>query len=132
MVLPLLVLPFITLIFWVLDGGKSHNSQGQPQTIKKGLNLELPAAYLKEDKSLNKLSYYEKAASDSTKLEKLIKNDSYYNQQKKLDMEKTTLSDATKPSSLQYNQKLSTQESKLNTSPYNRNATTDPNVAKVY
>jgi len=132
MVLPLLVLPFITLIFWILDGGKSNNTQAQPQTIRKGLNLELPAAYLKEDKSLNKLSYYEKAASDSAKLEKLIKNDPYYNQQKKLATEETTLADASKQSSLQYIQKLSTQDSKLNTSPYNRNATTDPNVAKVY
>jgi len=133
MVLPLLVLPFITLIFWVLDGGKSHNTQAQAQTIKKGLNLELPAAYLKEDKALNKLSYYEKAASDSAKLEKYIKNDPYYNQQKKLATEEKTVADATKPSSLKINQNTSPQNSKLNTSIYDRDATTtDPNVAKVY
>ena len=40
--------------------------------------MELPNANLKDDKPLDKLSYYEKAASDSAKLEELMKNDPYY------------------------------------------------------
>jgi conjugative transposon TraM protein len=76
--LPLLTLPFITLLFWLLDGGKGKDAQAQPSLAPKGLNLELPAAYLPAEKPLNKLSYYEKAASDSAKLEKLLKNDPYY------------------------------------------------------
>lgn len=77
LVLPLLMVPFITLIFWLLDGGKVKETQAQAHLIPKGLNLELPTAYL-DDKPLNKLSYYEKAASDSVRLEKLIKSDPYY------------------------------------------------------
>jgi conjugative transposon TraM protein len=76
--LPLLTLPFITLLFWLLDGGKGKDAQAQPSLARKGLNLELPTAYLPEEKPLNKLSYYEKAASDSARLEKLLKNDPYY------------------------------------------------------
>ncbi len=49
LVLPLLVLPFITLLFWALGGGKLSDAQAQPQTAKEGLNIELPDAYLKDD-----------------------------------------------------------------------------------
>ena len=72
LVLPVLVLPFVTLMFWVLGGGKAGDAGAQAQI---GLNMNLPGAYLKEDKPLDKLSYYEKAASDSLKLEKLMKDD---------------------------------------------------------
>jgi conjugative transposon TraM protein len=40
--------------------------------------MDLPDAYLKEDKPLDKMSYYDKAASDSSKLEELMKNDPNY------------------------------------------------------
>ncbi len=83
--LPILVLPFITLMFWALGGGKVNDAQAQQPTTKEGLNLELPDAYLKDDKTLDKLSYYEKAASDSAKLEELMKNDPYYKQHKNLE-----------------------------------------------
>lgn len=76
MVLPLLVLPFMTLMFWALGGGKV--SQADAQNTKKGFNMQLPGANLKDDKPLDKLSYYEQAASDSLKLEQQIKNDPYY------------------------------------------------------
>lgn len=75
-VLPLLVLPFLTLMFWVLGGGKvKHAEAQQPQ---EGLNTQLPGANLKDDKPLDKLSYYEKAASDSLRLQQLMENDPYY------------------------------------------------------
>lgn len=76
MVLPLLVLPFMILMFWVLGGGKVNNADAQQ--AQNGLNMQLPGANLKDDKPLDKLSYYEKAASDSLKLQQLMENDPYY------------------------------------------------------
>lgn len=35
MVLPLLVLPFITFMFWALGGGKVSNTQAQPEMPRK-------------------------------------------------------------------------------------------------
>src|SRR4051812_6337937 len=76
--LPLLVLPFVTLLFWTLGGGKASNGQAHQTDPKQGLNTQLPDANLKEDKPLDKLSYYEKAASDSARRKGLIKDDPYY------------------------------------------------------
>jgi conjugative transposon TraM protein len=76
LVLPLLVLPFLTLMFWGLGGGRvNHVEAQQPH---EGLNMQLPGANLKDDKPLDKLSYYEKAASDSLKLQQLMERDPYY------------------------------------------------------
>src|SRR5437764_1157157 len=73
LVLPLLMVPFLTMAFWALGGGKgnpSGNAHGQ-----SGLNLQLPSAHLKEDKSETKLTDYEKADQDSLKRESLRNND---------------------------------------------------------
>ena len=75
LVLPALVLPFITLAFWALGGGSGNRSQ-KPVT-SAGLNLQLPKAHLKDDKSENKLSFYEQADEDSIKLGKEINNDPF-------------------------------------------------------
>ena len=77
LILPLLVLPFMTLMFWSLGGGKVENTEAQP-VMNKGFNMDLPDAYLKDDKPLDKMSYYDKAAFDSSKLEELMKNDPNY------------------------------------------------------
>ncbi|MEO7983261.1 MAG: conjugative transposon protein TraM, partial [Bacteroidota bacterium] len=74
--MPLLVLPFMTLMFWALGGGKVDRAIAQDPL--KGYNMQLPGANLENDKPLDKLSYYEKATSDSLKLEQQIKNDPYY------------------------------------------------------
>lgn len=79
MVLPILTLPFLTLLFWSLGGGKVA-SAGTEAKAQSGFNLSLPEAILNEDKTLTKMSYYEKAAADSQKLKELIKNDPYYKQ----------------------------------------------------
>lgn len=64
LVYPLLVLPFVTLAFWALDGGKSTaQTAGQQQ----GLNHQLPQAHLPGG-SLDKMSLYRKAESDSAAL----------------------------------------------------------------
>jgi conjugative transposon TraM protein len=75
--LPLLVLPFITLMFWALVARKAKgNDQQNPK--HSGLMMSLPEAFFKEDKELNKLSYYQKADADSARLRELIAKDPYY------------------------------------------------------
>ena len=73
--IPLLVLPFITLAFWALGGGKVTQTS-EPTSL--GLNRELPGIHLKDEKPLDKMSYYDQAALDSAKLKELKKNDPYY------------------------------------------------------
>lgn len=132
LVLPLLVLPFITLMFWALGGGKFNDAQAQQQTAKGGLNLELPDAYLRDDKTLDKLSYYEKAASDSAKLEELMKNDPYYLQNRHEKMDEQSLSNDTLLPTVQQKQDFSIRRNGLNTSPYNNHNYSDANEEKVY
>lgn len=77
--LPLLVLPFLTMFFWALGGGKVNPAEAKADTTK-GFNMNLPDAVLKGGKDLNKLSYYDKAAADSVKLMEQMKSDPYYHQ----------------------------------------------------
>ena len=110
LVLPLMVIPFLTMAFWALGGGQS----GQAVTTGKqtGLNLNLPDAGLKDDNMTNKLSFYEKADKDSMKLEELMRNDPYY--KKKQDTGQSfgnELEQLTQNTASKYNQRL-------NTSPY--------------
>jgi conjugative transposon TraM protein len=130
MVLPLLVLPFVTLLFWSLGGGNTNEVQAQPTSAKPGLNMELPDVHLKDDKPLDKLSYYEKAASDSAKLEEQMKNDPYYLQTKNREGNGTYMADSI-PASIKDHPKNAYGSSNLNTSPYG-NHYQDPNEAKVY
>lgn len=75
LVLPLLVIPFLTLAFWALGGGKGKTENRAATT---GLNLELPAAHHKEEKLFDKLSFYEKARQDSLQLSAWKRNDPYF------------------------------------------------------
>jgi len=75
--LPLLVFPFVTLMFWALVARKAKGNQ-PPEQARSGLMTSLPEAFFKEDKALNKLSYYQKAAADSARLRELIAKDPYY------------------------------------------------------
>lgn len=123
MVMPLLVLPFMTLMFWSLGGGKMDNVNAQD--VKKGFNMQLPGANLKDDKPLDKLSYYEKAASDSLKLEQQIKNDPYYKMSLDTDTITSHFMDTSMPGI-----KYSDAVKKVNTK--TGSGYTDPNEAKVY
>ena len=129
-VLPLLVLPFVTLLFWALGGGNANDVQAQQTSTKPGLNMELPNANLKDDKPLDKLSYYEKATLDSARLEEMMKNDPYYLQKLSAERSDVFINDSI-PASIKYNPKPSYGSTNLNTSPYN-NHYQDPNEAKVY
>lgn len=77
LVLPILVLPFITLLFWLGGGGKIDAADFS-ETKQKGLNIKLPNANLKEVTVLDKMSHYELAALDSAKVAELIKKDPNY------------------------------------------------------
>lgn len=77
MVLPLLVTPFVTMIFWALGGGQG--TPVQAQEFKSGLNTELPGAHFdKEDELWDKFALYEQAKRDSLKYEEARRNDPYY------------------------------------------------------
>lgn len=80
LILPLLTLPFITMIFWALGGGKGSDVAAQNTGLQNGLNLKLPDAKLKSDKGLDKLSFYRLAALDSLKLLQEKKSDPYWNE----------------------------------------------------
>jgi len=66
MVLPLLVLPFVTMGFWALGGG-SKNTVTAVQS-GHGLNTVLPDAELKAKEEPDKMSLYDQAQRDSVKL----------------------------------------------------------------
>jgi conjugative transposon TraM protein len=110
LVLPLLVIPFLTMAFWALGGGKGNAGKTDIQTA--GLNLNLPDAKLKNDDDENKLSFYEKAEKDSIKLMEQMRNDPFYNSSKdSLAAQVNQIEQMTMSSASKYNQRL-------NTSPY--------------
>jgi conjugative transposon TraM protein len=76
-VLPLIILPFLTLLFWLLGGGQNKTTS---KGSGKGLNLQLPSPDLSEKPSLEgltKLRLYALAAQDSVHRRKMRRKDSY-------------------------------------------------------
>lgn len=106
--LPLLVIPFVTLAFWAAGGGKGEIEK---QSNPMGLNMQLPGAHLKDDKGENKLSFYEAAEKDSARFREEIKNDPLFQRA------------APKDTNLQYGNKT------FDLKPGNYK---DPNEEKVY
>lgn len=126
-VLPLLVLPFITMIFWALGGGKENKLEAQSVSRHSGLNLKLPDAKLKSDKGYDKLSFYKQAALDSEKIYKERKLDPYWN--------KYSLSNKQNKNPLDLNQNRLNPNSFLNSELGNSlkgSDNVDANEAKVY
>lgn len=77
MALPLLVMPFVVMIFWALGGGKG--TAAPVVQASSGLNMEIPFAHFdKEDEQWDKFSLYERAKHDSVKYEEAKRNDPYY------------------------------------------------------
>lgn len=76
LVLPLIIIPLISLLFWALGIGK------QPDKVTsdaKGLNTEMPTAKLDSTAQVDKLSIYQKVHKDSIKLSELEKYDGFGN-----------------------------------------------------
>ncbi|MBW8334461.1 MAG: conjugative transposon protein TraM [Prolixibacteraceae bacterium] len=126
LVLPMLLLPFMTLMFWSLGGGKVESTDAQP-LMKKGFNMELPDAYLREDKPLDKMSYYDKAAVNSAKLGELMRNDPNYRKYNSMNVEIDGIPTEDVPVLENYSGK-----STLMTSPYGSGISRDSNEIKVY
>ncbi|MFM9910318.1 MAG: conjugative transposon protein TraM [Chitinophagaceae bacterium] len=110
LVLPVLVIPFLTMAFWALGGGQS---QQKLNTIKQaGMNLNLPDAGTKEDNMADKLSFYDKADKDSAKMEEWMRTDPYYQ------MKKDTIIPASNELELMVQNSAVKFNQRLNTSPY--------------
>jgi hypothetical protein len=77
LILPVLVLPFITLIFWALGGGRGYGTESSEKKIP-GVNLRLPDAQISEEAELDKMGYYTKAKKDSIKFQEMLRNDPSY------------------------------------------------------
>jgi hypothetical protein len=81
LVMPLLVLPFLTFLFWTLGGGQA-NAGSQLLEEHKGFNTHLPDAKLRDDHNLGKLGYYDRASADSAKLKQASQTDPYAKKKK--------------------------------------------------
>lgn len=74
--LPVLVMPFIAMLFWALDGGKE--TYATTKVENKGLNTEVPGARLESTPKWDKLSLYEQAQRDSLKKAEAERTDPYF------------------------------------------------------
>ena len=131
LVLPILVLPFLVLGFWALGGGSASAAETKQTDLAHGLNLQLPNAHLKDERGLNKLSYYEIAAADSAKLKEHMRSDPYFKTgnittsetEPEAEYDSTAIALSSPHSSIK--------NPGLNNSPFNRKGNADPNEEKV-
>ncbi len=120
MVLPLLVIPFLTMAFWALGGGNGTDKKAITAQ-HKGLNLQLPNANLKDDATADKMSFYDQADKDSIKLAEQMRNDPYFrNQDSMQQVYNDELAQITQQSAEKFNQSNITQSGGLKTSPYDK------------
>lgn len=77
-VVPILVLPFIIMIFWALGGGQNATAQ-QAGKQTGGLDLQLPDPQKQDEKNNDKLSFYQEAEKDSARRKDELSNDPYRN-----------------------------------------------------
>lgn len=75
-VLPLLVIPFLTVFFVLLGGGTNSNVLAASADTP-GFNKDIPTAVV-EEKPLDKMKYYELAEKEAADLLEQQKNDPYY------------------------------------------------------
>ncbi len=122
MALPILVLPFLTMIFWALGGGKGTPAQAM-SIERTGLNLELPSAHFNAEE-WNKLALYERAERDSLKFNEERENDPYFNLAS-LGEQESQQEQVTKQNT------KTTSSSLRSSSSRNKNEIVDPNEAKV-
>ena len=109
LMLPVLIIPFLTMGFWALGGGSAKKQIAENVT---GLNPDLPAANLKDDKAMDKLSFYDKADKDSLKMEEWMRSDPYFKDDSLLSFEEpSALEELSNSTATKYKQHL-------NVSPY--------------
>jgi len=120
LILPVIIIPFATVIFWALGGGAAEPNS-QVNNTKTGFNKILPGANLKDESNLDKLSYYDQAMQDSAKRAELIKHDPSYQQ---------ITSPGILPSS--FGSAGDNGQTQPSVSPYAGAAYNDPNEARIY
>jgi len=77
LIAPLLILPFLGILFWALGGGQEKQTE-MPVKDNTGLNSTLPKAQLKPE-NWDKLKFYEQAQQDSAKRREMAQRDPYSN-----------------------------------------------------
>lgn len=77
LVLPVLVLPFLTGLFWALGGGRGASAHPSGAATA-GLNLRLPDAHFDGRETWDKFNLYEMARQDSARSQAAKQNDPYY------------------------------------------------------
>jgi len=81
LLLPLLIIPFLTMGFWALGGGKGAGNGKKDSGT--GLNPVLTDARLKEETTSSKLSLYDQRARYSVRLMKRMSSNPFYTLQLK-------------------------------------------------
>ena len=76
LLLPVVVVPCLTLLFFALGGGRG-TAGATAVGVVRGVNMSLPMAQLDNKKAPDKLQLYAKAAADSAKLLEQQKQDPY-------------------------------------------------------
>ncbi|MFY0255305.1 conjugative transposon protein TraM [Chitinophaga sp. 30R24] len=126
LVLPFLVIPFITIILYSFGKIDNPSKEDKTKTKLQGFNMNLPGAKTNDDSSWNKLKYYEKADRDSAKYRSLMQNDPY--------LKLSSLEGQTFASDTDYtNYEIGSRRIvSMSNSEYRGNEIKDPNEEKVY
>jgi conjugative transposon TraM protein len=123
MILPLLVVPFLTILFFALGGGREGRQAWDESAGKRGINLKLPDAHFKKTGEKDKLALYEQSNKDSAMRRAAIKNDpfSYYFLDTVLENNDGELQNLFQQSASKYNQRDLASVKKPNslTNPFN-------------
>ena len=79
MILPLLVIPFLFLVFYALGGGKDEQGNSPKKDGVNGFNMDLPPVLFDEkEEKMTKLDYYKKADQDSIRRREQMQQDPYH------------------------------------------------------
>jgi hypothetical protein len=62
--IPMLILPFLTMAFWALGGGKDTAKASEP-IPNRGIDMALPSAQFKDNKQKDKMDIYQAAGKDT-------------------------------------------------------------------
>lgn len=122
-VLPLVILPFVTLIFWSFDGGKA-SAKETDIVQQRGINTNLPTANIKTNQSTDKLSLYDQARKDSLR-------NAERNGFSSAPTDTGSVEQIGQAAGARYGQTAITSPTGLNSSPYYSNGRKDPNEEKV-
>lgn len=77
LMIPVLTVPFLTLAFWALGGG-SLLAPSPLDHLADGFNPSLPELLGMEENDLDKMEHYQRSSEDSSRFQREVKNDPYY------------------------------------------------------